>query len=60
MRNLHLLLSDPQYDAMQTMAKVRGLSLSALVRRAIDDYLRYMALRCPATSDIKPQESDHV
>lgn len=63
MKRTTVVLSDPQYEAMHTLAKKRDLPFSELVRRAIDDYLRYqqeMEIRYPHANDINPKETDHV
>ena len=40
MKRINLFLTIPQYDAIQQYRRRTGLSLSEIIRRAIDKFLR--------------------
>jgi GIY-YIG catalytic domain len=65
MKRTTIVLSDPQYDAMHTLAKKRDLPFSELVRRAIDVYLRHQrqmesGLPDACDTNLNTKESDHA
>ena len=65
MKRTTIVLSDPQYEAMHTLAKKRDLPFSELMRRAIDVYLRHqrhLETGYPDAGDnnLSHQETDHV
>lgn len=38
-KRLHLIVTHPQYKALDKMSKTTGLPMSELLRRAIDTYI---------------------
>jgi Ribbon-helix-helix protein, copG family len=65
MKRTTVVLSDPQYEAMHTLAKKRDLPFSELMRRAIDVYLRHQYNLAPGHPDAydntdSTKETDHA
>ena len=58
-----IMLTDPQFAALTLLSIRTGIQFSELVRRAIDDYLRWhqeMDIRYPHAHDSNPKETDHA
>ncbi len=40
MKRTHFFLPHPLFEALKTLSEKRGLSVSELIRRAVEDWLR--------------------
>jgi Arc/MetJ-type ribon-helix-helix transcriptional regulator len=59
MKRTHVFLPQPAINQLQALAEKTGLSISELIRRAIDEYLERLRVKADHLGAVIDQEAPH-